>query len=59
MDRLINSEIMVLQILDSDLGNIDSVPGSLSDFLQKYVRSSKCEEFLEQETRSFSSEDGK
>jgi len=49
---------MVLQILDSDLGNIDSVPGSLSDFLQKYVRSSKCEEFLEQETKSFSSEDG-
>ena len=49
---------MVLQILDSDLGIIDSVPGSLSDFLQKYVRSSKCEEFLEQETKSFSSEDG-
>ena len=49
---------MVLQILDSDLGNIDSVPSNLSDFLQKYVRSSKCEEFLEQETKSFSSEDG-
>ena len=49
---------MGLQILDSDLGIIDSVPSSLNDFLLKYVRSSKSEEFLEQETKSLSSEDG-
>ena len=49
---------MVLQILDSDLGTIDSVPTRLSDFIQKYVRPSKSEEFLAKETKSFSSKDG-
>lgn len=49
---------MVLQILDSDLGTIDSVPTRLSDFIQKYVRPSKTEEFLAKETKSFSSKDG-
>ena len=50
---------MVLQILDSDLGNIDSVPTRLNDFLQKYIRSSGSEEFLAKETKSFSTQDGK
>ena len=50
---------MVLQILDSDLGNIDTVPTRLNDFLQKYIRSSGSEEFLAKETKSFSTQDGK
>jgi len=49
---------MVLQILNSDLGTIDSVPTRLCDFLQKYIRQTNSDEFLAKETKSFSSKDG-